>query len=147
MGTFFPKLRSMACAGALGCACLAPPGQVALAQSLQAHTENGVTYVSGGIGLDEEAEMLVLARDYPLFLEFSTVAPGEVRGHWAADVRVVIRQGTRVLLDTRSEGPLFLASLKPGRYMVDAEYDGRRVSREVGVGSKSAPRVRISWRE
>ena len=82
--------------------------------------EATVPYRSGGASMDEFAEMNRLAGDYNMKL----VLAAKGSGAYLADVDVTVRSlpGRQVVLETRTEGPLLLAALPPGRYEVSASY-------------------------
>ena len=98
----------------------------------QPMSENGVSYVSGGVG-HAEREMLgaMSERDYNLKLEFA-----RRDGAYLADVSVSIRDARsgRTVLDTVSRGPWFFAKLPPGSYRVEVQGEGRSFRRDIEVG-------------
>lgn len=75
---------------------------------------------SGGVSVDEFAELNRHASDYSLKL----VLAAKRSGAYLADVDVVVRSlpSRQVVLEHRSEGPLVLAALPAGRYEVTASY-------------------------
>jgi hypothetical protein len=75
---------------------------------------------SGGASVDEFAELNRHAADYSLKL----ILAAKRSGAYLADVDVVVRSlpSRNVVLEHRSEGPLVLAALPPGRYEVTARY-------------------------
>jgi hypothetical protein len=96
-------------------------------------TENGVTYLCGGIGSSEAAQMKRDAANYNLMLTFA-----ENTGAYLADVDVSIAD-TRgnELLRTTCDAPIMLVNFpKAGSYRVRAEVDGHPVSRLVRVSSR-----------
>jgi hypothetical protein len=91
---------------------------------LQQDNWHGITYMSGGFGVEQRHEMMKrnLARDYNLKLVFD-----EKKGDYVADVNVNIAgAGHKTLLNTKSCGPWFYTKLPSGRYEVTANYNGRR---------------------
>ena len=63
----------------------------------QSKTENGISYLSGGIGKPEAAALKEEARHYPLSLVFSAAKDNE----FVADVRVTIKnQAGKEILNT-----------------------------------------------
>lgn len=93
-------------------AALALPASSYGAMAVQ--TQNGVSYATGGIGVEERTEMKNSAQDYNLKL---TLALRD--GHMVGKTRVKIQnsQGATIL-NTTSNGPLFYARLQPGTYKV-----------------------------
>ncbi len=87
-----------------------------------AQTQNGITYVTGGIGETESNAMKAAAGHYDLMLTFA-----ERSGAYLADVKVNIadRSGDSVL-DLVS-GPILLVDLPAGRYTVRADVEGKPI--------------------
>ncbi|MEQ1485672.1 carboxypeptidase regulatory-like domain-containing protein [Methyloglobulus sp.] len=85
----------------------------AIAESLvKPQTQGDVTFVSGGVGGDERSAMQAIRTDYNLSLLFSVQGSGE----YLSDVKVSITDSKgNTFLETVADGPMLLASLKPGR--------------------------------
>lgn len=81
-----------------------------------------VAYESGGATLEEFAALNQRAHDY----SFKLVLAAKGSGAYLADVdvRIVSLPQREVVLETRTEGPLLLAALPPGRYEVTGTFDG-----------------------
>jgi len=79
-----------------------------------------VLYRSGGVTVDEFVEMNREAKDYSMKL----VLAAKGSGAYLADVDVAVKalSGGDVVISTRTEGPLLLAALPPGRYEVTATF-------------------------
>lgn len=115
--------------------------------ALPAEKKQGeVSYLSGGIGLDESEAIKRIAAQYPLELVFAsgTASPGE----YLADVHVTIkdRQGNAVL-DTTSSGPFLLAKLSAGSYTIDAQARGQTQTRVVQIEPQRHTRVVFTWQK
>jgi len=108
----------------------------------EVQTQNGVTYLSGGIGLDESEAMKAAAKDYTLLVTCSV----QPTGKYLADVKVNItgKPGSSVL-ETVIDGPMLLVQLAPGQYRISAENDGVTMNRTVDIGSEHPARVNLSW--
>jgi hypothetical protein len=103
-------------------------------------TQNGITYVTGGFGVDESCAMKEAAGNYSVMLTFA-----ERDGTYVADVRVqIIDADGQPVLDTVS-GPLLLASLPPGEYRVRADYDGMSRWQTVRVRGERHSRMVFTW--
>ena len=138
--------RRLAAAGILAVTMAAAVGaHAADADALPpAHIAGHVTFLSGGIGLDESTAIKRAARSYPLELEF--LMKGEPRDVYVADVHVRIRddQG-RTVLDTVANGPFLLARLPAGRYDIVARSEGRSQSRHISLAPGEHLRVPFEW--
>jgi hypothetical protein len=108
----------------------------------QSKTENGITYLSGGVGKPEAAAMRDEARHYPLSMVFSAARDNE----FLADVQVTIKNNAgKEVLSTVSDGPIMLVRLPAGRYTVAAEAHGKTLHRSVQVPAKGDQQVSFHW--
>jgi len=132
-------MQSWYCAALCALACHAAVAQVAPLPAPR--TQDGISYVSGGVGSDEAAAFRTAAGRYNLRLTFSTVS-----GEYCADVHVMLRdeQG-RSLADLVSDGPFLFLDVGPGTYTVTAEFQGSSLSRVVRVGARRATELYLRW--
>jgi hypothetical protein len=106
-------------------------------------TQNGLRYVTGGIGADAVAAFKQAAPKYPLELLFAQKAtPNDV---YLADVKVMIRQSGKVMLDAKSGGPFLLVQLLPGKYQIEASSDGVMKQQVVELTQGVHKRVVFVW--
>jgi hypothetical protein len=116
-------------------------------RSRQIQEDEGIRYVSGGVGEDERTEIEALASQFNLRLMFAKQDSGE----YLADVHVSIREeGGDRILDARSEGPLFFAQLPAGDYRVEATPSGMPdrmpQSKTVQIGGSGQSRLDFYWK-
>lgn len=112
---------------------------LALAGAQIASAASSVDVVSGGVGRDDYNQMNAQAADYTL----KVVTAARRTGAWLADVDIRIHSLSSgdVLVEHRTEGPMLLARLPPGRYEMRATYADVRpgaaqtVVRRFSVGS------------
>lgn len=109
-------------------ACLAPAATVAA----QPKEQNGVSYINGGVGTDEQNAMRALKADYNLRLTFATKQTGAYRSDVQLDI--MDARGTS-LLSVPNTGPMFFAKLPPGTYRISAAAEGKTFKRTVKLGS------------
>jgi len=110
----------------------------------QAHHENGVTWVSGGIGKDEADAMRALASRYDLRLVMAEAQ--KPRAAYLADIAVKITDANgKKVLDIRSKGPLLFLKLPPGRYTVSADVAGRTLTRAFTVKEGISRQAALIW--
>lgn len=141
------RLETRLMQGVLAAAlCVATTGWAGIAVDLPpVRMQGGVTYMSGGIGLDEQAAMKEAASEYSLELEF--VESGEAHEFLTASVQVkIVDRAGKVVLDARSDGPLLLAMLPAGQYTVSAENSGSVKTREVSIVRNRRTTVMFQWR-
>lgn len=130
-----------ACLIAIGLAPHAFAAQAAAALP-QVRTEGAISYVSGGIGKSEALAMKKAERSYPLSVVFSE---GE-HNAYVADVDVTIRsRAHKVVLHANSAGPIMLAKLPPGEYIVSADMGGKTLRRSVSVAAKGDTNLAFHW--
>jgi hypothetical protein len=119
-------------------ACLTPTAVLAAPTPKQ---QNGITYVNGGVGEEEQAAMKAQRADYNLLLTFATKQSGAYR----SDVQLDIMDARGASLVTAANtGPMFFAKLPPGTYRVSAAAEGKTFKRTVKVGN--APKeIVLHW--
>ena len=115
---------------------------MALAQPLQPKTENGVSYLCGGVGLDESNYLKQEAAKGGLLLSFAARD-----GSYLAGVHVEINDAHgKPVLQTDCDGPMMLVNVSgKGSYKVKADYHGKTLTRSVAAGGKGAGRTVFVW--
>jgi hypothetical protein len=112
---------------------------VAAAPPLQPQMQSGVTFLTGGIGQGERDRLRGLDDDYNV-----RVALTQADGAYLADIRVAIEDANGTsLVETTTRGPIFLAELAPGRYVLRASKQGRTTERRVIDVPKDRDQVRL----
>ncbi|WP_322032381.1 carboxypeptidase regulatory-like domain-containing protein [Paraburkholderia sp. J76] len=107
----------------------------------QVQQQGDVSYVSGGVGLDESKALLSAERQWPLALRFT-----QRNGEYVADVHVQITDSHGAsVLDTTSRGPYMLVKVRPGRYSVHVSHAGVDKTSTVTVGSNGSARAAFIW--
>jgi len=107
-------------AGGLAAPAFSAPPEVADARIDVKQSDNGIRYVSGGAGTEEERAIRAVAKDFSLRVVLATPS-GSYLGGAMIDVRKP--DGKNVLV-ADSQGPLFFAELPSGRYTVKASGPG-----------------------
>ena len=128
---------------AFGLALLAAAVCLGLAMSLawaqrQGTTDQGIPYVTGGVGDDERAAMDGLSAHYNLKLEFARKDRALL-----GDVRVALTGPATV--DVVSEGPVLMLRLPPGDYAVTAVAGGVAKTTTVGIGQTGMRSATLFW--
>jgi hypothetical protein len=118
-------------------ACLAPAASFAA----QPKEQNGVSYINGGVGTDEQNAMRALRADYNLQLTFATKQTGAYRSDVQLDIADT--KGTS-MLSVANAGPMFFAKLPPGTYRISASAEGKTFKRTVRLGS-GAKEMTLHW--
>lgn len=131
--------RAIASAALALAACLS--FQTAQAATPTPKQQNGISYLTGGVGQEEQAAMRALRADNNLQLTFATQKTGAYR----SDVQIDIAdaKGT-ALLSVANAGPMFYAKLPPGTYRISASAEGKTFKRTVKLGN--APKeMTLHW--
>ena len=109
----------------------------------QPQQQNGITYLSGGIGLDE-SRTIEQAQGYNLHMTFA-VGP---QNQYTADVDVVVQKAPgQALLTLDNAGPLVYMKLPAGKYSVIATRHGEERRDTADVGSGGASNLVFHWND
>jgi len=102
--------------------------------------QNGIAYVNGGVGQEEQAAMRAERANYNLLLTFATKS-----GAYRSDVRLDVADAKgATVLGVANTGPMFFAKLPAGTYRISATAEGKTFKRSVKVGA--APQeVTLHW--
>lgn len=91
-----------------------------------------ISFLSGGIGEDAQAELKAKESEYNLKLVFTLT-----EGNYLADIGVVLKDAAgRTVIEHLAEGPIFLAKLPAGAYSANVSYNGKAQSRKIRVGER-----------
>lgn len=98
-----------------------------------------LNYVTGGVTKEEADALRAQASSFALELQFSR------GGAFAADVPVRITDSAgRVVMDIGAAQPILLLNVPPGRYTVEATFDGQTKRQTVDVG-KGHSKASFVW--
>jgi hypothetical protein len=97
--------------------------------------------VCGGVGNDERRELAAAMRDSNVSLEFSLAG----RGNYVADVEVTLTPAGKgaAAISVKTDGPICYLRLAPGRYRIDAAYNGAVKSSTANVPA-AGKRLRVA---
>jgi hypothetical protein len=130
--------------GAAGIASAADPqpGTVEAGDvDLTVKQNNGVPFVTGGVGDEEQDALRAMDAKFNLRIHLATT-DGKSLG--AGSVRIEDQQG-RTVVDAPTNGPIFLAKLPAGPNRVHAVAGGRSASRSATVPSVGQEEVTLTW--
>jgi hypothetical protein len=117
--------------------------------SPEKHVVGEVSYISGGVGQDEASEMKQLAKSYPLEIVFVQKANREETDRieeYLAAVKLQIKDAKgSVVLDITTDGPILLADLPSGNYLIAAEYNNVVKTNRIRISAKKHQRVVFLW--
>ena len=110
---------------------------------LQPVTEGGITYVSGGNGLEERQALNEVTGDYNLKLVFAEKGSGA----YVSDVKLsIMNMKGQGILEAVSDGPWFFVKLAPGRYKITAESEGQSQVQQAKVSGGRLTQLHFYWR-
>lgn len=128
------------------CGGLALGASPALAQVPAEQSQNGISYLTGGIGSDESEAIKGAMKDYPLSLIFAR--PQEGGAAYLSDVRVAIEdESGKPVFNATADGPYLLVKLPPGRYTVSADAGGEKQQHKLEVRAGTTTQQRFDWRK
>ena len=107
----------------------------------QIQQQGDVSFVSGGVGLDESKALLREQSHWPLSLRFTGPTADYLSG---VHVRIVDGKNGEVL-GTEAMGPYMLVKLPPGQYTVYAKYKDQEQHRAVSVSGPGRAKVAFHW--
>jgi hypothetical protein len=121
------------------------PASESTGVAVKPQTDNGVTYLCGGVGDDESAYMKkTAAKDYDLMMTFA-----EKSGDYVANVDVSIKDARgKTVLNTKCDGPMLLVDFPAGgNYRIRADAGGHTLDRTAAVksGKGHVREVRFVW--
>jgi hypothetical protein len=103
---------------------------------------NGITFVSGGIGADSRESLAVREKSY----NFKLVLTLEGSGTFVSDARVTLSNAAgKKLVEHVTEGPLFLAGLPAGAYVVTATFRNITHTRKFQVRADRLHTEQLRW--
>lgn len=108
---------------------------------VQPQQQNGISYLSGGIG-EDESKAIQQAQGYNLHMTFS-IGP---ENKYVPDVDVVIQNAPgQTVLTLSQAGPLVYVQLPAGKYTVVATRNGEARHDTTDVGSGPARNLVFHW--
>jgi hypothetical protein len=103
--------------------------------------QNGISYITGGIGSEEREELNRLSKNYSLKLSLS-VAGGAYLG--TVEVIIADSQGN-IILKENSAGPWFLVKLQEGSYTVRAIANKVQKKKDVSISINRLRVINFQW--
>ena len=137
-----PRIAGLVALSALVCAlATASPARAADGGALPAeqHSE-GVSYITGGVDLDQSTAIKAAMPGYPLVVEVFNSAGGK-NEYTAASRLSISNSAGKEVLTTDLQGPFALLKLAPGRYDVKVNYEGQTRQRRIDVTSGRSARA------
>lgn len=106
-----------------------------------------VTYVSGGVGLDESNAMKAQAGKYALSVLFAAHMGGK-RDVYTSPAQVTITKSDNTqVLDIKPDGPYLLVNLPAGKYRINATDGQRSRTQAVTISAGAHKHLVFAWQE
>ena len=103
---------------------------------------NGITFVSGGIGAASRESLAAREK----FYNFKLILGLEGSGSFVSDARVTLSTASgQKLVEHVTEGPLFLAGLPAGAYVVTATFRNQTLTRKFQVRADRLHTEYLRW--
>jgi hypothetical protein len=112
------------------------------AQQLMVQQQDGMRFVTGGVGLEEREALKSMSGDFNVRLTFAVKGTGAYVAN--VDVAIADAKGMRVLT-ANADGPKLYAQLAPGKYTVKATFSGKTQTRRISVGKMGATEATFLW--
>ncbi len=131
------KIISMVASIAIAFTAIASQNSIAL--TLQ--TNHGISYMTGGITIDERQEMLSRRNEFSLFLKVIARS-----GKYLGDVTVTITNAKgEVVFEGVTDGPWLLVNLMEGSYTIKGVNEGVGQSQKLALGKNAKRNVSMLW--
>lgn len=109
---------------------------------VQPQQQNGIAYLSGGIG-EDESHFIQEAKGYNLHMTFSIGAQNQ----YTSDVNVQVKKASGDTVFTLSDaGPLVYVQLPAGKYTVVATRNGEERRDVTDIGAGTARNLVFHWK-
>jgi hypothetical protein len=109
--------------------------------ALTTNTANGITYLTGGVTLDERQEMADQRKNFSLLLKFAAKS-----GRYLGDVAVNITNGKgAAVFESTTDGPWLLVNLPAGSYTLKATSGGVSQSQKISIGENARRELTMYW--
>ena len=117
---------------------------IVLAELPKIQLENNIQIIAGGIGLDESIAIRKESKNWPILFEFSKINGS--KAEWISDVAIVIRDSNnKLIIAMNVEGPLILMKLAPGKYLLEATFEGNKKIRLFEIADLKHKKISIYW--
>lgn len=106
-------------------------------------TPTGIPYLTGGVDPQERARLEASQGQFNLRLNFTINNAGD--RPFSIQVRIQDQARRTTLVEVEANGPLFMAQLPPGHYLVTLNYRGQEVQREMSIPGYGAASASFQW--
>lgn len=116
---------------------------ISVAQAgIEIQNQGNISYVTGGVGLDESDEMEAMRRSYNL-----RITSADKSGHFFGDTRIVVSDSRHHRLLDVTGGPLFYVNLPNGNYTVEGFTGMQSKKQTVTIAGGKSVNIHFSWQQ
>jgi hypothetical protein len=109
--------------------------------ALTTNTANGITYLTGGITLDERQEMADQRKSFSLLLKFAARS-----GKYLGDSSVTVNNAKNaVVFQGTTDGPWLFMNLPTGNYKVTVKNGDVSQTQKISIGKNTHRDVTMYW--
>jgi hypothetical protein len=108
-------------------------------------SRSNLSCMMGGVGLSESQSMREEAKKWPLAIEFSEHIGKSDAWISGAQLTIANKDGN-IIFDEPCNGPIFLAKLAPGRYLLTASYQGVIKKKTIEVQEGKSLKESFNWK-
>jgi hypothetical protein len=107
----------------------------------QVKQQNGISYISGGAGSDEADALNRMSDQFNLKLTMSVPS-----GQFTSPTSLIIEDASgKTVLDVKPSGPILLAKMPSGDYVINATAEGQKRMKKVHVPASGLESVALTW--
>jgi hypothetical protein len=107
----------------------------------QMRQQNGISYISGGAGSDEADALNAMSDQFNLKITMAVPS-----GQFTSPAALVIEDAAgKTVLNVDAAGPILLAKMPSGQYVINATAEGRKQTRKVNVPASGLEAVAMTW--
>jgi hypothetical protein len=134
------KIQSALLAGVMAASFAVPAMASPMMQPVH---EGDATFITGGIGADEQQALEASAKNYNLEITNANKA-----GDFTADTNFQITsKNGREMISATNTGPLFYAKLPAGEYTIRATNGDQQIMRHVKVSTNRPEDMHLIWKQ
>lgn len=112
-----------------------------VAVALTTNTANGISYLTGGVTLDERQEMADQRKNFSLLLKLAAKS-----GKYLGDSSVTVTNAKNaVLFEGTTDGPWLFMNLPAGNYKVTVKNGDVSQSQKINIGKNAHRDVTMYW--
>lgn len=110
----------------------------------EVQNRNNLSFMIGGSSEDESKAMVDEAKKWPLHVEFTEQEGKSKKSISGVELQIINHVG-KPLFNEKCNGPIFLGKLTPGKYQLEAKYEGIVKKHAVTIIDGKSTKVVFHW--